>query len=243
MRQDIERLLDLQQRDLALLDIDRRLQALLDEVTALDDGLARARAGLETARRALETGNRRKEEMEAKIEGLRVLHERRRQRLDQVKTPKELQALGTELELARAILAKEEAEWFRVAEQAGNLEEQVTAAEAALVEQEAAQETQREELSDRIRELEAERQAARAERRAAATAVSRPLLSRYDRLRSVRVTQVVVALEGDSCGACHTAVPMSRRSHIRAGALIEACEACGVLLYFAPDQADSLKGA
>jgi predicted nucleic acid-binding Zn-ribbon protein len=42
---------------------------------------------------------------------------------------------------------------------------------------------------------------------------------------------VVVSVRGVACGACFTAVPMSRRSQIRTGLLIEGCEACGVILY------------
>lgn len=239
MTTDIERLLDLQDKDLALLAIDRRLQGLLDEVSGLDEALARARTDLDAARRALEAGVRRREEVEAKVEGLRVLHERRRQRMDLVKTPKELQALGTELDIARAGLAREEAEWFRASEQTSALEERVAAAERAAAEQETAQQTLREELANRIREVEMEREAARTERQASAAEVGRALLSRYERLRSVRKTEVVVALIGDSCGSCHTAVPMSRRSHIRAGTVIEMCEACGVLLYFVPEKAEA----
>jgi predicted nucleic acid-binding Zn-ribbon protein len=44
---------------------------------------------------------------------------------------------------------------------------------------------------------------------------------------------VVVPLRGDACGACFTAVPRNRRSQIRSGALLDGCEACGVILYAA----------
>ena len=43
MHPDLERLLDLQKRDLALAEVDARLKALLDEVASLDGELARAR--------------------------------------------------------------------------------------------------------------------------------------------------------------------------------------------------------
>jgi len=71
------------------------------------------------------------------------------------------------------------------------------------------------------------------EREAAATLLDRGLRIRYDRLRRARATPVVVALNGDACGACFTAIPRNRRSQIRAGAIIEGCEACGVILYAA----------
>jgi mono/diheme cytochrome c family protein len=33
------------------------------------------------------------------------------------------------------------------------------------------------------------------------------------------------------CGACHTAVPLNRRSQIRSGTVVDGCEACGAILY------------
>jgi predicted nucleic acid-binding Zn-ribbon protein len=61
--------------------------------------------------------------------------------------------------------------------------------------------------------------------------VERSIRVRYDRLRAVRATAVVVPLRGEACGACFTAVPRNRRSQIRAGILLDNCEACGVILY------------
>ncbi|HEX9892916.1 MAG TPA: hypothetical protein VGA78_03285 [Gemmatimonadales bacterium] len=234
MHPDLEKLLDLQERDERLLDVDLRLKDLLDEVTALDAALARGRSEVEETRKAHQNGAKRRDELEAKVDGLRVLQDRRRQRLDLAKTNRELQALTSELELARSILTKEEAEWFRAMEGAAELEGRVTAAEARVAELEAAQGTAREELAGRIAAIEAERQAAAAERLVVAQGLSRPLLMRYDRLRSAhKATPVVVPLHGNACGACFTAVPMSRRSHIRAGLLLDGCEACGVILYAA----------
>lgn len=231
MHPDLEKLLDLQTKDLALLEVDVELQALLDQVAALDDELARARQDVEGARRSAAAGAKRRDDLEAKVEGLRVLQDRRRQRMDLAKTARELQALTSELELARTVLAKEEAEWFRASEQANELAQNADAMAAAVEEADAAQQHARGELATQIAGVEARRTAARVAREASAAALAAPLRTRYERLRSVRSTEVVVALRGASCGACFTAVPMSRRSHIRTGLLLDGCEACGVILF------------
>ena len=64
-----------------------------------------------------------------------------------------------------------------------------------------------------------------------AAQVNKALCARYDRLRRTRSNDVVVPLMGGACGACHTAVPLNRRSQIKAGTVIDACEACGAILY------------
>jgi predicted nucleic acid-binding Zn-ribbon protein len=240
MHPDLERLLDLQKRDLALAEVDARLKALLDEVASLDGELAKSRADGDEARKALQAGVKRREELEAKVESLRVLQERRRGRMDLAKTTREVAALTSELELARTVLMREEAEWFRTLEATSLLEERVAAADARLAEAGAGQGSAREVLGAKIAEVEAERSAAAGARELAARALGRPLLARYDRLRSgTQRGPVVVPLHGNACGNCYTAVPMSRRSHIRAGLLLDGCEACGVILYSATEAVEA----
>ncbi len=57
------------------------------------------------------------------------------------------------------------------------------------------------------------------------------MLARYERIRRGKAPLALFALHGGSCGNCFTAVPTQRRALIQRGATIEACEACGVLLY------------
>ena len=64
MHPDLERLLDLQEKDLVLLDSDLRLKSLLDEVVALDAALARTRDDTQAARERVEEGVRKREELE-----------------------------------------------------------------------------------------------------------------------------------------------------------------------------------
>ena len=68
-------------------------------------------------------------------------------------------------------------------------------------------------------------------REAAAGAVSAGLLARYERIRRGKAPLALFALHGGSCGNCFTAVPTQRRALIQRGVTIEACEACGVLLF------------
>jgi len=169
--------------------------------------------------------------MEAKIESYRLLQDRRKQRLDQVKTPKEASAVMAELDLARSVMDKEESDWVRTADDVVQLEIRVQTEESSLKTVESSQAEERALLSRRKAALEVERAAALRERELSAATIDRPLRIRYDRLRRSRSTDVVVPLVGGACGDCHTAVPLNRRSQIKAGTIIEGCEACGAILY------------
>jgi uncharacterized protein len=231
MHADLVKLLELQAKDAVLSNAEQRLADLNRDASALDEALQRARASLEVAQKALTEGRRRRDEMEAKIESYRLLQDRRKQRLEQVKNAKEASAVMAELDLARSVMAKEESDWVRTADGVVQLEIRVQAEETNLQTIEASQAEERALLGQRREALEVERAAALREREASAATIDRPLRTRYDRLRRSRSSDVVVPLVGGACGGCHTAVPLNRRSQIKAGSVIDGCEACGAILY------------
>jgi hypothetical protein len=231
MRADLVKLLDLQAKDGVLAEAEQRLAGLAQETTALDQVSQRARDSLEAARQALAEGQRRRDELELKIESYRTLQDRRRQRLEHVRNPKEASTLMAELDLARSVMAKEEGDWVRSADAVIQLELKVQAEELNLKAMQAAQASEREKLAARQAGLQAERDSALRERDASAALIDKPLRHRYDRLRRTRTSDVVVPLIGGACGGCHTSIPLNRRSQIRAGTVLDGCEACGAILY------------
>ena len=231
MHADLVKLLDLQAKDAVLSTIDERLAAVTGNAEQLDQALQRAQAAFEAARRALTDGQRRRDELETRIESYRTLQDRRRQRLEQERNPKVATTLMTELDLARSVLAQEENEWVRSADAVTQLEHKVHVEELNLKSVEAAQSAERAALDQRRQELEREREAALRDRDSTAVLIAKPLRTRYDRLRRSRTGDVVVPLVGGACGGCHTAVPLNRRSQIKAGTVLDGCEACGAILY------------
>jgi predicted nucleic acid-binding Zn-ribbon protein len=231
MHPDLEKLLELQAKDLVLLETDLRLKVLADEIAGLDAALERARETAEAAQRRLEESVKKREELEQLIEAQRAQQERRRSRIEQVRTAREVQALMVEMDQARSVVARSESEWVKAAELTQQQEAAVTEARERLAVLEGDQTGERARLAEAIQALEQEREAARRAREETAASVERILRTRYDRLWTSRSAVVVVPLRGDACGACFTAVPRNRRSQIRAGTHIEGCEACGVILY------------
>lgn len=231
MHADLVKLLDLQSKDAAIDDLDRRLRELQGEVGGLDRAVQRARDALDGARRAAADGARRRDELEAKVDSYRILQDRRVQRLETVRNPKEASTLMAELELARSVMAKEETEWVRSAEAVTGLERKVSEEESKVAAADLEQAPERARLEERRLDLVAEREAAVRDRESSAEQIDKPLRTRYDRLRRSRAKDVVVPLVGGTCGACHTSIPLNRRSQIRSGAVIDGCEGCGAILY------------
>jgi uncharacterized protein len=231
MHADLVKLLDLQAKDSAVAEVERRLGALREETGVLDQALERARGVLDAARRAAVDAARRRDELEAKIESYRLLQDRRQQRLEHVRNPKEASTLMAELDLARSVVAKEENDWVRSADAVTQAQFKAAEEERNLAAVAEGQAPERDRLAARRAELEAELAAARQEREGSAAQLDRTLRVRYDRLRKARTGDVIVPLLGGSCGSCHTSVPLNRRSQIRAGSILENCEVCGAILY------------
>lgn len=231
MHPELEALLALQQKDQAVTETDEALGRLEPEVTALDAAQAAAERALETAQAAIQAALDRRDELEGKIANYRSMQEQRRQRLEWVRGAKEASTLMAELDLARSVLAKEEAEFMRSGDAVTEAERRAAEAERALEELRAQQAPLREALAGRREQIMNERERAVAERDKATATVSATLLARYERIRRGKAPLALYPLHGDACGHCFTAVPTQRRALIQRGTSIEGCEACGVLLY------------
>ena len=234
MHPDLPKLLDVQVKDRRLAALNLRAQAIVDERAALDVALERARGEVATAERTLSDVTRRRDEAEQKLETQRTQHERRRQRLEQERNPRVAAQLLADVELGRNILAQEESDWIRMADDVTARAAALTAASERLAAAEAEQAAERADLDRREAELSAELEQARAEREAAASLLDKTLRIRYDRLRNSRKTEILVPVQNATCTACYTAIPRSRIGKLQAeGILIDGCEMCGAIIYLA----------
>jgi predicted nucleic acid-binding Zn-ribbon protein len=234
MHPDLPKLLDVQSKDRRLAELGARAQEIAAARAALDVALERGRTEVAGAERAGADATRRRDEAEQKLETQRGQHERRRQRLEQERNPRVAAQLLADVELGRNILAQEESDWVRIAEDVNVRATALHAATERLAGAEAEQAGERAVLADREAALGAELEAARAEREAAAAQLDRTLRIRYDRLRKSRRTEILVPANNATCTACYTAIPRSRIGKLQSeGILIDGCEMCGAIIYLA----------
>jgi len=228
---DLVTLLALQERDLAVSAVRKQLEDLRPEAEALDAELEEQTRALDDATGAVAAAETRRRELEARIAGYKQLQERRRQQLEYVRGAREASTMMAEIDMARGVLVKEEAEFLRSADWLIEAEKKLkdqTKSHAAVV---ARQAEARASLAARRSEIEARLAEAEVARAVAARQVPRPALARYERVRRGRTLVAIFPLSQDACGNCHLAVPLQRRQLILQGQSIEACEGCGVLLY------------
>lgn len=234
MHPDLPKLLEVQAKDGRLAELDAHAAILADEAAALDVLLQQGRSDVAAAQRTVDDATRRRDEAERKLETQRVQHERRRQRLEQERNPRVAAQLLADLELGRNILAQEESDWVRAADEVTTRSQAATTAADRLGTMEAEQSAARADLTQRQAVLTEELDVARAEREMAASQLDRTLRVRYDRLRNSRKKAILVPSSNATCTACYTAIPRSRIGQLQAeGVLIDGCEMCGAIIYLA----------
>ena len=230
MQNDVEVLLSLQGDDTKISELETRLRALDPRMAELDRKREGAVAALGRARVAVETEERRQRDLLTKVAAHKTMQERNLAQLDAVKRLKEATAAMAQVESARRIIAEDESELATIARRLTELRSSVQTHEAAVTAVEDEQLLARDEISTERTEITASLDTAREERNAKTAGVPRPLLGKYDRIRTKRA-KALYPLRGDSCGNCDTAIPMQRRNLMAVNGALDVCEACGVLLY------------
>ena len=225
-------MLELQEREKVVQQITSEKEELSPLIGELDRVLAEAESELEHARSQLKQAGLHRNELEGKIESYRVMQERRRQRLDTVKKAREASAIMAEIDLARSVLAQEEAEWLRTAGNVEQAEQRVSDAEARIEQIREEQEQQRREISEKLADLETRLKSARRAREKAAKGVKKPMLMRYERIIRGRAPLALYPMYEGACGHCFTAIPLNLRQELQYDGKLETCEACGVLIYY-----------
>ena len=231
MHQDLEALLALQADDDVIDGLDRKLRALGPRMADLERRRKALVDHLAAAEAATAADERKHRELEGRLSDHKQRQERNLQHLDSVKRMREATAAMAQVEQAKKILIEEESELNtlvrRVADGHRAVETQRQALETLAEEQRA----EREAIAAEREVLEGELGVAQAKRNASSAKVSRPILTKYDRIRGRKRDHALYPLRGHSCGNCDTAIPLQRRNQIAVPGTIDVCEACGVLLY------------
>ena len=233
MHPDVAALLAVQEDDVAINELERRLAELRPRLDAMAKERDAAVNALEQARQAAEHEERRRREVAARVSQHRTLQEKNEATLSNVTSMREATAATAQLEQAKRMIDEDERELAaigqRLVEANRIVEERNRTADDLALAQEAAHAS----LAADQTELEQRLSQARRARESKAKVVPRALLSRYERIRSRKRVYAVFPLRGHSCGNCDTMIPLQRRSIMAGTGATEICEGCGVMLYAA----------
>jgi predicted nucleic acid-binding Zn-ribbon protein len=154
-------------------------------------------------------------------------------RLNTVKNNAEYQATLLQIESVRGERSRTEEAGLALIEEIESLRVEVERSKSALDEEE----TVFAEFQEKIRALEAEREAqlgkVSAGRQDLVAAVPADLMAKYERMFVARGGLAVCAVDGETCTGCYTSIPPNLMVKLRASSAVVQCDSCQRILYLA----------
>ncbi|MGI9076761.1 MAG: zinc ribbon domain-containing protein [Gemmatimonadaceae bacterium] len=233
MHPDLQVLIALQRDGVEVDRIEKAIRDLSVREVELDRERTASVEMIQRLRSEVEVTAARNRELQNKIDEHRRTQERSLAHVDHIRKARDANAAKTEMDLVQRVLAADEKEQLALNGRVADLLQNIDMCELELAEIDERQFRPRADLAVERKALAEGLAVARAKRGESAVKVTRSMLAKYERIRTRGPMAALVPVRDGSCGRCHMAIPMQRRSAILAGNSIESCEGCGVLLHAA----------
>lgn len=231
MKESLFKLLELQEIDNQVDALDQARRDYPTQIALIDQEIEEARKQIQEQRAKREDLEKTQRYQERELAAASADLKKHQDRLYEVKTNREYDALQVEIEACRSRVSEHE-NALLTAEVA--LEELIPAMqglEEACAETEKERLKHRESLLQRLNSIGAEVEQHQARREAVRVHVHPQALVAYDRIRRGRSGLAVVRIvKKGACGGCFQEIPPQRASEVRRNNRIILCESCGRIL-------------
>ncbi len=229
MKEDLLRLLRIQ-------DVDEALRTLEDAKSKYPEEITRRKSDIEAARQGLEEKSARVAELESQqrhyereLEVARDQLKKQEGRFSEVTNNREYDALQMEIEACKTRISECETQILLAIEESEFLREQIGLEEKAVEQIVGEQQARIDELQEKLDSLQGEVDGVYSRREQETRGIDQSLLQSYERSRNARGARVT-AVRRESCGACFRLLPPQQRSNVRRNERVLHCENCGAIL-------------
>lgn len=230
-RQEILRLVELQEHDKSLDELRRALARVPEDIATLKGEVEGEKGKLESVRqRARELELKKKDRELALAEKEQGIQKNQRE-LNAVKTNDAFKALLKQIEEAKAAGSDLETEILELMEAADGLKKEERAAREELARFEAENGKQVAVLEARRQELEKRLAAGEARRGELRSPVSEELMGLYDKTRERRQGVAMAPAQGETCGVCHMKITPQDMIYLAKGTQVVLCGSCQRILF------------
>lgn len=236
MHPALEKLYLLQQLDVAIFQLKRKIAAL-DPGTTLEAELNASRQHLQEQEHRLRTLTADLQDSELRLRSLEDKIKQFEQRLYSgvVVNPKELTALEKDIESLKRQRSQLDDQILQLWDEIDQVKQEVASLRVAYEQAQQAYQSYREEYLRQKAELEAQLATYLKKREALASEIEPVLLQRYQALQPKLGGVAVAKVEQSVCQACHTTVTAYIMTRLREDPVLITCESCGRLLYLPPE--------
>jgi predicted nucleic acid-binding Zn-ribbon protein len=232
---DLQRLVDLQRVESAIADAKARVAAHPQKLAAIDEQLAEAARALEAVKGRLKDNQeaRRAREKDTALYQGRLAKFKDQQ--SAVKTNREYQALGHEIETAQHDLGGVEEKMLERMVEADTIAADIKQAEKAFADRRRELDAEKAELAADVAAAEAGLSEASARREALLKEIDPRLVTTFEQVARVRKGVAVTTATRDGlCSVCHVRLRPQVFQQVRHNDSIVQCDSCQRILYWIP---------
>lgn len=234
MRDVIEQLLILQDRDRRVLRTRSELADIQPHRRLLQDKLAACQAGLEAAKQQARHLESERKRLELEVEAREQLIAKYSTQQLQTRNNDEYRAFTRQIENCRREIGELEDQELAVMEQLDAAERRLAAASQDAKRLKADLEAQLALLDQREVNLRRQLAEAETERKNFSGTLEEPVLARYERILESKGERILVSVERGVCGGCHMKLARQVILDARAARQLAFCPNCGRILYYQP---------
>ena len=235
MSPDLQRLVDLQRLETAIADAKSRMASHPQRLSEADARLAAATQSLESVRQRARDNQEARRALDKDIALYQGRLSKFRDQQSAVKTNREYQALGHEIETAQRELGSVEEKVLERMMEADEIASAITEAEKVFAAQRTEIEADRKALVDELAVLERQLATATAERAALLGRLEPRLVAVFEQVARVRKGIAVTTATRDGlCSVCHVRLRPQVFQQVRQNDTIVQCDSCQRILYYIP---------
>jgi predicted nucleic acid-binding Zn-ribbon protein len=235
MSPDLQRLIDLQRLETTIADAKATIAAHPQRLADADAQLAAATEALESAKNRLKDNQDARRALEKDVALYQGRLAKFRDQQSAVKTNKEYQALGHEIETAQRDLGGVEEKVIERMVEADGIAADVKQAEAAYAARKKEIDARKKEMGEALTTVEATLKRATDDRAALLKEIDQRLVTTFEQVARVRKGIAVTTATRDGlCSVCHVRLRPQVFQQVRHNDTIIQCDSCQRILYYVP---------
>lgn len=232
MKEQILRLVDLQNVDSKIYEIKKQLKRLPEELDKMKVEFLPQKEKYEN----LKTGLKEKESLnlqyQSDLKGNEEKLKSLQKRLSEVKNAKELNAVDTEINSVKKVISETEDNNIKLLEEIDVVKKELTESEQIIQEEEKKINEIQNRINEETQKSEVELKNLNEEREKILVDIPADLLCDYDFIFKKRDGKAIVAVKNSTCCGCYMSVPPQTVNDVRKAEQIIHCQYCSRILYY-----------
>lgn len=236
VRKELEQLLELQNIDDQLGELERSKVYLPDMISNIENDVENYKNKFEENSRLYDSLIRERKRLELEIEVAKTDLRKSQDKMKEIKTNKEYDALTAEISNLKSKINTLEENLLETMDKIDRTKEEMEEFKARYEELEKSNKEVLKNLKNEIDSIEDKIRMKEDERNAVKDKITRRVMSHYERIRKGKGGMAVVTVRKLSCGGCYKQLPPKMIQEIKKGERLLTCDNCGRILLWAGDE-------